>query len=818
MGEVVITRNVQRFQLKVSEFIDSPSDIARVAALNAGALAVHGNMSRDTFSAHFAEIVAGSPSVNGMGFMFEANTFDNERFSGYMLRNSNGTARELPADAEAYNESFYSDVMRSGRIILLEPHTDILDGRTHQMVAIAAPIVCPESGAVLGVVYADILLDGLYELFSNLGIYDTSYAMITTGDGKILYSPLPEYWMRNVSDRDVDMRLASSPNEPMFDGNDGNNVKSKITGASSYAYTMPVNFRHVDDVYFVSLVIPWNEIYSIPYTILYALGAALFLAAIILPLLVSRVVSKKLKPLDAITAASHDMAVGNFNFNLPQATNDEIGVLGSNFRELTQTFRNLIQSMEDVSEKHEQGYSGARLYVGDFKGTYVEVTTAINKMLDHSDSVKAEAMNCIVEIVNGNFNATVRQFSGEEAALNVTIEELRNIIKSLAQAIEKIILHASNGNTSYKLDPYRYKGNWVQLIEGLNEILQKIHEPLSASIDVIKSMEQGDFNERVEGAFKGEFLIIKDALNLTVEAISSYINEINDVLGKLASGNLRTGITRNYIGQFATIKDSINGIVNEMNKTIGEISAASNQVSIGAERISDSSSQLAQGAAQQASSLQELSEITTKISDGSAENAENASQASGLADTSKHNAEEGSKEMNQLLISMDEINDSSKRISNIIKTIEDIAFQTNLLALNAAVEAARAGEHGKGFAVVAEEVRNLAVRSNDAARETGALIQETIVRVSSGSSRASETAASLSKIVSNIMDISEVISKIYQSSAQQKEDISLISSGINQINEVVQNNQATSEESAAAAEELNSQAETLRQLIQFFRT
>jgi methyl-accepting chemotaxis protein len=219
----------------------------------------------------------------------------------------------------------------------------------------------------------------------------------------------------------------------------------------------------------------------------------------------------------------------------------------------------------------------------------------------------------------------------------------------------------------------------------------------------------------------------------------------------------------------------------------------------------------------QASSVQQLTASLAEVSSQTNLNAKNAERANELAQQVKETALTGDEQMHQMLAAMDEISESSANISKIIKVIDDIAFQTNILALNAAVEAARAGQHGKGFAVVAEEVRNLASKSANAAKETTELIEGSSRKIDAGTKIAKATAEALEQIVTQISAAAEIVNAIAEASNEQARAIDEINGGIQQISEVVQSNAATSQESAAASEQLSSQAEQLRQTVSVFK-
>ncbi len=311
---------------------------------------------------------------------------------------------------------------------------------------------------------------------------------------------------------------------------------------------------------------------------------------------------------------------------------------------------------------------------------------------------------------------------------------------------------------------------------------------------------------------------VRDEIGELVSGSASFVQHVTNTsknLEAVADGDLTIDVHK--LSEGDTMGIAMQKMVDGLNAMFGEISNATAQVTSGSKEIASGAQTLAQGSTEQAASIEELSASITDVSNKTKTNAEMADKAAKLAGAIMNNAEKGSEQMDGMMKAVKDINDAGQSISKVIKSIDDIAFQTNILALNAAVEAARAGEHGKGFAVVAEEVRNLASKSAEAAQETGMMIQNSIEKAELGTRIATDTAASLTEIVSGISENNQIVADIARSSEEQSDAITQINTGVDQVAQVVQQNSATAEESAAISEEMSAQASVLLDMVGQFR-
>ncbi|KDC54179.1 methyl-accepting chemotaxis protein [Pseudoalteromonas sp. S3431] len=334
---------------------------------------------------------------------------------------------------------------------------------------------------------------------------------------------------------------------------------------------------------------------------------------------------------------------------------------------------------------------------------------------------------------------------------------------------------------------------------------------------LISAAGKGDLDTRViENGKEGFFLRLAQGLNSLVKIVDDAVADTGDMLDAMANGDLSKRIEKEYKGSFDKLKRDANTTADKLTEVINRINSSATLVASGAEEISQGNADLSQRTEEQASSLEETASSMEEMTSTVRQNADNAKVANDLAEETCEKAIQGGEVVNRAVTSMSAINESSKKIADIIGVIDEIAFQTNLLALNAAVEAARAGEQGRGFAVVAGEVRNLAQRSAGAAKEIKELIRDSVGKVADGSQLVNESGATLKEIVVSVQRVTQMISDITEASEEQSAGIEQVNKAISQMDEMTQQNAALVEQASAAGESMAEQANEMRRLLNFF--
>ena len=347
--------------------------------------------------------------------------------------------------------------------------------------------------------------------------------------------------------------------------------------------------------------------------------------------------------------------------------------------------------------------------------------------------------------------------------------------------------------------------------------------PLGKITDVAERLEEGDLGLASGREVKAsthsndEIGELGRIFEGTIRRLKGYIGEISSVLGSIADSDLTQGTVQDYMGDFQSIKKSLDSILKALNSTMGQIVTSAGQVSTGSSQVASSAQALAQGATEQASAVQEISATIADISEGARQTSEAVAEVGNFVEQAGAQLGISVDYVKELNEAMKNISGSSKEISTIIATMESIAFQINILALNAAVEAARAGEAGKGFAVVAGEVRSLASKSDEAAKATKKLIVDSIAAITEGGRVVDKVTESLDLTGQLAGNVTTKMSFVVEAVERQHVAMAQVTEGVEQISIVVQTNSATSEQCAAASEELSSQAGLLRNLMNSFK-
>ncbi len=381
---------------------------------------------------------------------------------------------------------------------------------------------------------------------------------------------------------------------------------------------------------------------------------------------------------------------------------------------------------------------------------------------------RAEAAN---RIAHGDLSADVQPRSGRDV-LGHAMMGMKERINSLISEMQQLANAALEGRLTYRADSARHGGEYGKIVAAINETLDAIILPINEAAEVLQKVAERDLTARVEGAYRGDLAKIKGALNT-------------------ALGNLEQALRQAVMGA-------------------EQVAAASRQISAGSQTLS-------QWASTQADSLQGVTSSMREMSSAAQDNLEHAREARQLAEVARHQAFEGVEVMNRLSEAIGRIKTSSDATAKIVKTIDEIAFQTNLLALNAAVEAARAGDAGRGFAVVAEEVRNLAMRSAEAARNSAGLIEDSVRHAVEGVRINEEVLSSLTAVNDQIAKVSSVMEGISTSSERQSVGVQQVNGAVEQISQLTQQTAASAEESAGTASELASQAQEMKQMVESFQ-
>ena len=544
--------------------------------------------------------------------------------------------------------------------------------------------------------------------------------------------------------------------------------------------------------------------------------ATSFVVGLVMRIIMSKAMQKSFNRITSFNISSRADIKGYHVRSSDRESNDWTSALYSHFGDVVNIVDNIQTDIEELLKKHLDGEYDFRLDATRYFDDHAKLAKNINAFADMYVNNFIEVIEVVREYGRGNFDANVTEYKEKWRWANGAIDSLRNKFIHLVSEISDLAENAAKGNFGKQAEYGDHKGKWLDLIKALNKLLTSINDPLSKIDDNIRIMADGDFS-RLDGDFHGKFADLRDSCDLVNSRTSSYIDEIALALKEMSGGSLCVRLRQEYVGSYAPIRKSIEVMLESLRKVMTDIHDIADMVAQQADQVSEGASNIAEGSRLQTTYVEELSNSIGIIHDKSSKAQADAKAASSDARLANEALTSGSGFVRQMEENMSRIKTSSENIGQIISKITGIAMQTNLLAVNASIEAARAGEAGKGFSVVAEEVRTLAGRSQESARETEEIITQDLTSVKVGLEMTANVVDVFESFSRHIGYISKLIANISSIFNDQLESLAQAHLNVNEIVNVVTENAAMADMSSQAARDLSAQSELLRSKIAFFR-
>lgn len=505
--------------------------------------------------------------------------------------------------------------------------------------------------------------------------------------------------------------------------------------------------------------------------------AMLMVAATIFALALGTIIAVVLtrsisQPMRAALSAANDISEGKLDNALEIDGKDEASQLLAAMEQMRRRIRSLISELTELATRHEAGEISYRMDPARHPGDFGVMVRDTNAIIAAHMAVKLKMVHLAGRYAIGDLSEDMERLPGEKAIITRTMDEVKENLSSISQAVHRLSLAASEGDFAARGEPEKYEHSFRQMIENLNRL-----------------MESGQDN----------------------------LSELSEFLNKVASGDLDARMVGDFKGVFATMGEDANKTAANLAEIVRGIHSSSESITGTALELSRGNRDLSQRTEQQAASLQETAASMEELTSTVRNNASSAHHANRLSMEAAATADQGRQIVGEVVATMQGIQSASRRISDITTVIDGIAFQTNILALNAAVEAARAGEQGRGFAVVASEVRTLAHRAASSAKEIKELIDDSAKRINEGSTLVQNAGSTMEGVVESVHRVTDIMQEIAAASKEQASSIEQVNAVVGRMDEATQQNAALVEEAAAAATGLQSQASGLRQAIAAFK-
>ncbi len=502
------------------------------------------------------------------------------------------------------------------------------------------------------------------------------------------------------------------------------------------------------------------------------LVAVALMLAIAAAVLITRSI---VRPMAEVASVADAVARGQLDRQIVIDDRSELGdLLGSMQRMQTQV-KAVIAAQGEMAARHDEGRISYRMDDSVFPGEYGRMVRETNALVAQHIGVKMRAVEVMRHYAVGDLSMDMERLPGEKAVITEAMDMCKANLSAINGEIKRLAAAAAAaaaGDFTHRGDVDKYQHDFRDMVEGLNRLMETTDGNLADVSDLLQAIARGDLTARMEGDFHGVF---------------------------------------------ATMRDDANATVSQLTEIVGGIQMAALSINTAAGEIASGNSDLSRRTEQQAANLEETAASMEELTSTVRQNAESARQANQLAIGAAGVASQGGEVVGKVVTTMTDIEQSSKKIAEIISVIDGIAFQTNILALNAAVEAARAGEQGRGFAVVASEVRTLAQRSANAAKEIKDLIETSVGKVADGSALVHQAGATMGEIVASVQRVTDIMAEISAASQEQSAGIEQVNQTITQMDEATQQNAALVEEATAAARSMEEQAHALAESVAVFK-
>ena len=659
------------------------------------------------------------------------------------------------------------------------------------------------------VVAGDMLLDTVSDIVKNLSFSEGSYAFLLDESGNIISHPNPDYAAVGedfLKFSDVENGLYKDWRTDILNNTNGK-VFIDYTGKRKYFIIEETPSK----LWFLGITMPVSVVNSrmLSLSLLSVVMALAILA--VCAYIIYRVVRRNISvPIGEIERAASKLADGSVNISFKKIDDNEIGRLKKAFLRFVEGIRQQSEVLSRLS--HYEFSVGVQVRSEDDV-----IAKSINHLLETQKMYIHDISEILKRFSEGDLDARSElNYEGDFLPIKESVNNAMSKTKAVIQETTDVLSYISNGDLSQKITG-NFEGGFNEIKQSINYMAETQRNYITDIANAMAGLREGMLNVKLSADYHGNYIPIKQSIEATVNMLEAYISEIRRVLSELADKNLDIIVEIPFKGDFRAIETSITQIIVSMTATFRQINAAAESVAVGSEQVSSGAMLLAQGAIIQQGSIRDLTGVSDRIAHSAEINAEQAGKAIELSQKSTDGIKEGSQRMNNLIEAIDKINQTSGQISEIIKTIEDVAFQTNLLALNAAIESARAGEAGKGFAVVADEVRNLSLKTSEATKDIGVLIENSKNAVENGNKIAREAVQSFEGIVMRTEKTSQIIHEMAAAVSEQSGSAKRIDEGLGSIMEVITANSSSSEESASSSEELSSQAQLLKELVGEFK-